>query len=34
VRKVQRVFRPKMKAAERRALYLGWQKAVARVRGE
>jgi len=32
VRKVDRVFKPKMKAAERATLYAGWQKAVARVR--
>jgi len=32
VRKVDRVFRPKMKNAEREALYAGWQQAVARVR--
>jgi glycerol kinase len=32
VRKVDRVFRPKMKAAGREALYRGWQEAVARVR--
>jgi glycerol kinase len=32
VRKVDRVFKPKMKAAGREALYAGWEKAVARVR--
>ena len=32
VRKVDRVFKPKMKAAERATLYAGWENAVARVR--
>jgi glycerol kinase len=32
VRKVDRVFKPKMKSAEREALYAGWAQAVARVR--
>jgi glycerol kinase len=32
VRKVDRVFKPQMKPAEREALYGGWEKAVARVR--
>jgi glycerol kinase len=32
VRKVDRVFRPRLKAAARDALYRGWQEAVARVR--
>ncbi|HEY2773798.1 MAG TPA: glycerol kinase GlpK [Candidatus Binatia bacterium] len=32
VRKVDRVFRPKMKKSEREALYAGWKSAVARVR--
>ena len=32
VRKVDRVFKPKMKPAEREALYGGWTEAVARVR--
>jgi glycerol kinase len=32
VRKVDRVFKPKMKASERESLYAGWKKAVARVR--
>jgi glycerol kinase len=32
VRKVDRIFRPKMKEAEREALYSGWKQAVARVR--
>lgn len=34
VRKVDRTFRPKMKAAQRDALYQGWQAAVGRVRSE
>jgi glycerol kinase len=32
VRKVDRVFKPKMKPATRNALYAGWQEAVERVR--
>jgi glycerol kinase len=32
VRKVDRIFRPKMREAEREALYSGWKQAVARVR--
>ncbi len=32
VRKVDRVFKPKMKAAEREGLYKGWKQAVERVR--
>ncbi len=34
IRKVDRVFGPKMKPAERKALYEGWKKAVARVRSD
>ncbi len=32
LRKTDRIFRPKMKAAERARLYQGWQAAVERVR--
>ncbi|MGH6719244.1 MAG: FGGY family carbohydrate kinase, partial [Alphaproteobacteria bacterium] len=34
VRVVDRVFKPRMQAAEREALYAGWKAAVARVRSE